>query len=85
MTRSALGLAPRRGLRREDAARYIGLSASKFDELVRDGRLPRPARIDGCVIWDVRKLDLACDELFGDAAPSEDGWGDFDGPRETRG
>jgi predicted DNA-binding transcriptional regulator AlpA len=58
--------APRRGLRREEAALYVGVSGSKFDEMVRDGRMPKPARVDGCVIWDVRKLDVACDEIFGD-------------------
>jgi hypothetical protein len=31
---------PRRGLSRVEAAMYIGISASKFDEFVRDGRMP---------------------------------------------
>ena len=57
---------PVRGLRRESAAAYVGLSPSKFDELVGDGRMPRPSRVDGCVIWDIRKLDLAFDDLSGD-------------------
>jgi predicted DNA-binding transcriptional regulator AlpA len=55
--------APRRGLRREDAAIYIGISASKFDQLVADGRMPRPVKLDGCVIWDMRRLDSAFDDL----------------------
>ena len=38
---------PRRGLSRDEAAMYIGISASKFDELVRDRRMPAPKRIDG--------------------------------------
>ena len=42
---------------------YLGVSASKFDELVRDGRMPGPKRIDGRKIWDVRQLDLAFDDL----------------------
>ena len=29
-----------RGLRREAAADWIGVSVGKFDELVRDGRMP---------------------------------------------
>lgn len=33
---------PRRGLRREEAARYVGISPTKFDELVTDGRMPEP-------------------------------------------
>lgn len=54
---------PRRGLRREDAALYIGVSPRKFDAMVADGRMPQPFRIDGCVLWDLRKLDLAIDAL----------------------
>lgn len=54
---------PRRGLRREDAAAYVGVSPTKFDALVEDGRMPKPFRIDGCVLWDIRRLDLAFDAL----------------------
>jgi excisionase family DNA binding protein len=54
---------PRRGLSREEAAMYVGISASKFDELVRDGRMPRPKRIDGRKVWDVHALDLAFNSL----------------------
>lgn len=57
---------PRRGLRRAEAAIYVGVSPSKFDEMVRDGRMPKAAKVDGCAIWDVRKLDVACDEIFGE-------------------
>jgi predicted DNA-binding transcriptional regulator AlpA len=53
----------RRGLRRNEAYTYVGVSASKFDQLVADGRMPKPVRIDGCVIWDVRDLDLAFEAL----------------------
>ena len=52
-----------RGLRRDNAARYIGVGVTKFDELVRRGLLPKPVRIGGCVIWDVRGLDTSFDEL----------------------
>jgi predicted DNA-binding transcriptional regulator AlpA len=58
-----LEVVPRRGLRREDAARYVGISTAKFDECVKDGRMPKPFRIDGCVIWDLRRLDAAFDAL----------------------
>ena len=61
-------ISPRRGLRREESARYVGVSPSKFDEMVRDGRMPKPKRIDGCVVWDLRRLDLAWDALGGDDA-----------------
>ncbi len=39
------------GLSREVAAAYIDLSPAKFDELVRDGRMPRPKQIDGRRVW----------------------------------
>ena len=69
---------PRRGLSREEAAMYVGISASKFDELVRDGRMPAPKRIDGRKVWDIQNLDVAFDAL-----PSENetsggsSWDDF--------
>ncbi len=72
-----LEVVPRRGLRREDAARYVGISPTKFDQAVNDGRLPQAFRIDGCVLWDIRKLDTAIDALAGNADP-DDGWADFD-------
>src|SRR3954452_24770670 len=63
-------LAPR-GLCREAAAEYIGVSAGTFDELVRDGRMPGPKRINARKVWDVRKLDIAFAALpaDGDANP----------------
>jgi predicted DNA-binding transcriptional regulator AlpA len=58
---------PRRGLSREEAAMYCGISATLFDRLVADGRMPGPRRIDGRKVWDIRALDLYFDRL-----PSED-------------
>lgn len=52
-----------RGLQREVAARYIGVGVSKFDEMVRDGRMPSPKRVDGRKVWDRRALDMAFDGL----------------------
>ena len=54
---------PPRGLNREEAARYVGVGATKFDEMVADGRMPRPKRVDGRVIWDRLKLDAAFTDL----------------------
>jgi predicted DNA-binding transcriptional regulator AlpA len=54
---------PRRGLSRTEAAMYIGISASKFDELVANGTMPRPVKIGGRNVWDIRHLDLAFDAL----------------------
>src|SRR4051794_32599559 len=58
-----------RGLRREQAARYVGLSVSKFDQLVSDGRMPKPKHIDGCRVWDRHELDEAFERL-GDERPN---------------
>ena len=44
-------------MNREIAARYIGVGTTKFDEMVKDGRMPRPKKIDGRVIWDWIALD----------------------------
>lgn len=63
-------VSPRRGLRREESALYVGVSPSKFDQMVRDGRMPKPKRIDGCVVWDLRRLDSAWDALGGDDGAS---------------
>jgi hypothetical protein len=60
---------PPRGLSREQAAEYIGVGVTKFLEMVKDGRMPQPKRIDNRVIWDTRKLDPAFDALEDKAAP----------------
>lgn len=75
MTRKQDGISyPPRGLSREEAARYIGIGCSKFDELVKDGRMPRPKRLDGRVVWDRVSLDIAFTEL-----PDEKNTNFFDG------
>ena len=60
-----------RGLQREIASRYVGVSPTKFDEMVADGRMPGPKRVDGRKVWDRRALDIAFDALP-DAAPAND-------------
>jgi len=58
------GLAyPPRGMSRDEAARYVGVSITKFDEMVSDGRMPRPKRIDCRVVWDRLKLEAAFTDL----------------------
>lgn len=63
---------PRRGLSRTEAALYVGIGATKFDQMVADKRMPAPFRIDGRVLWDIRDLDSAVDVLKEDA--SENPW-----------
>lgn len=63
-----------RGLPRPIAAAYIGVGTSKFDELVNTGMMPKPKRIGGRVIWDIRQLDVAFDELPSDGNLSDNPW-----------
>ncbi len=57
---------PPRGLSRDEAARYVGVGPTKFDELVATRRMPKPKRVGGRVIWDRIRLDAAFTELPGD-------------------
>jgi predicted DNA-binding transcriptional regulator AlpA len=57
-----------RGMSREEAARYVGVGTTKFDEMVADRRMPRPKRVDGRVIWDRVRLDAAFSDLPDDGA-----------------
>src|SRR5437016_2883068 len=66
---------PRRGLAREEAAFFVGISPSKFDEMVKDGRMPQPKEVDGRVVWDIIALDLAFTALPDRGAVKEQtGW-----------
>ena len=53
------------GYRKPDAAKFVGVSPSKFMQLVKDKRMPEPSQVDGCVIWDGRELIAAFDALTG--------------------
>ena len=65
MTLSEIRPVPRRGLSRVEAAMYVGVSPSLFDEMVKDGRMPHPRRINSRTVWDKRQLDEAFDALPG--------------------
>lgn len=67
---------PRRGVSRIEAAAYIGLSPGKFDELVHDGRMPKPVQIDRRKVWDIHRLDHAFDALSPDDEASNP-WDDI--------
>ncbi len=56
---SPLSASPR-GLNREQAAAYVGVSAWLFDEMVAlDGRMPKPKKINTRPVWDRHELDNA--------------------------
>ena len=57
---------PPRGMRREDAARYVGVSPTKFSQWVADGLMPEGRRVEGVTLWDRLALDDAMNALFDD-------------------
>jgi predicted DNA-binding transcriptional regulator AlpA len=70
-------LAPRL-ISREGAAAYVNVSPTTFDEMVKDGRMPRPKRLGGRrKAWDVRALDTAVDALE-DCDNDNDTWDNVD-------
>jgi predicted DNA-binding transcriptional regulator AlpA len=66
-------LAPR-GLSRAQAAAYIGVSVSLLDEMVKDGRMPQPIRINARVLWDRLQLDEAFAALSDKDKNGDDPW-----------
>jgi hypothetical protein len=70
---------PPRGLSREQAAAYVGVSPNLFDEMVDDGRMPPARIINRRRIWDRIELDSAFAALPHDgaehAAAMSDVWG----------
>ncbi|MCZ6895440.1 MAG: hypothetical protein O7H40_15520 [Gammaproteobacteria bacterium] len=52
-----------RGMRHEQAAHYVGMKLSKFYEIVKDGRMAKPKRVDGCTVWDRFSLEMAFENL----------------------
>jgi predicted DNA-binding transcriptional regulator AlpA len=68
-----VSLAPR-GLSRVEAAAYVGVSPSLFDAMVKDGRMPRPKRINARAVWDRKRLDEAFDALPDENGRGENPW-----------
>lgn len=58
------GVLPR-GLRREQAAAYLGISPGHFDKQRAAGAVPAPMQMFGVWLWDRQKLDA----LFDGAVP----------------
>ena len=73
-------LAPRL-VSREAAAAYVCVSPNTFDEMIEDGRMPRPKVLGGKRrAWDVRALDAAIDRLpiQDDDATADETWDNID-------
>jgi len=70
-------LAPRL-IDRAASAEYISVCPNTFDQMVKDGRMPKPKILGGRrIAWDVRDLDRAVSSLpvAGDNA-ADDTWKD---------
>jgi hypothetical protein len=60
---------------RTDAAAYIGVSPSLFDQMAADGRMPKPKIINSRVVWDRWELDGAFSALpHKDQTAPDDEW-----------
>ena len=57
-------------LSQESAAAYAGLGATKFDELVRTGDMPKPVMVGGSALWDRWKVDQALTKLVNEVSVS---------------
>ena len=51
------------GLSRAEAAEYIGVGLSLFDQMVADGRMPKPKLINSRKVWQRQRVDEAFAEL----------------------
>ncbi len=64
------------GLKREQAAAYIGFSPAKFDQLVKNRLMPLPKRVGYSVRWDLEKVKKAFKALPEDGNHSDNEWDD---------
>jgi predicted DNA-binding transcriptional regulator AlpA len=51
------------GLSRLTAAAFVGVGVSKFDEMVKDGRMPPPHQVDRRLVWSRVELEQAFADL----------------------
>ncbi len=77
----AIQPAPVRGLSRDAAATYVGVSTTSFDRMVAEGVMPGPKTWHARKLWDVRALDVAFDALPDQDKPATTGWEDVKGWR----
>ena len=64
----------RRGFSRLEAAAYVGISPSKFDELRKANRLAPAKTLDGRLIFTVERLDEFLDALPDENQTDNDDW-----------
>ena len=67
-----------KGLSSGQAAAHLGISQSKFEELVKDGRMPQPHRIDGRRLWDRHEVEECFDILPRAGTPNVEPWGQME-------
>lgn len=63
---------------RTESAEYIGVSTTLFDQMVRDGRMPRGKMINSRRVWPRLQLESAFAHLpeEGHDPPADSGWAD---------
>ena len=64
----------RRGLSRVEAATYLGISPSKFDELRKAHRIAPPKVLDSRLIFTVERLDEFLDSLPDENETRDEEW-----------
>lgn len=47
------------GLRRGEAAEFVRVGVTLFDQMVADRRMPEPRLINSLAVWDVHELTIA--------------------------
>lgn len=71
--RARLTFTPRL-MRAPDAAKYLGMSETRFRDHVNEGRIPQP-KVDGKArTWDIADLDSFADSLPRKGEPANDDW-----------
>lgn len=63
---------------REAAAALVGVSVTKFEAMVADGRMPEARTVDARVLWDTDELRAACRLLPRRNGKSQDGGNSWD-------
>jgi predicted DNA-binding transcriptional regulator AlpA len=63
-------IAKQRGFNRSEAAAYIGVGTTKFDQLVQSKEMPQPKKFGGRSVWDMNALDQAFDDMGSASQPA---------------